>query len=157
MTVSGSLHPSRGHLRPSSSFFVDGQVTLRWRDSAQNNATTNRSCSTLTVDKFLRRFLLHVLPKGFVRIRNFGFLANRRRATLLPLCFPAELDLGTAACRPRGRTQSSGLHSERRVLHTRPSRKCRDVLPRSCENHKRCGFDARKMSCEGPQGSEADA
>src|SRR5207249_8289483 len=42
---------------------------------------------TLTVDKFLRRFLLHVLPKGFVRIRNFGFLANRRRATLLPLCF----------------------------------------------------------------------
>jgi hypothetical protein len=30
---------------------------------------------------------LHVLPKGFVRIRNFGFLANRRRATLLPLCF----------------------------------------------------------------------
>jgi hypothetical protein len=35
----------------------------------------------------LRRFLLHLLPKGFVRIRNFGFLANRRRATLLPLCF----------------------------------------------------------------------
>jgi Putative transposase len=37
--------------------------------------------------EFLRRFLLHVLPKGFVRIRNFGFLANRRRAKLLPLCF----------------------------------------------------------------------
>jgi len=32
-------------------------------------------------------FLLHLLPKGFVRIRHFGFLANRRRATLLPLCF----------------------------------------------------------------------
>ena len=32
------------------------------------------------------RYLLHVLPKGFVRIRFFGFLANRRRATLLPLC-----------------------------------------------------------------------
>jgi hypothetical protein len=42
---------------------------------------------TLSQDEFLRRFLLHVLPKGFVRIRNFGFLANRRRATLLPLCF----------------------------------------------------------------------
>jgi len=38
-------------------------------------------------DEFLRRFLLHILPQGFVRIRNFGFLANRRRATLLPLCF----------------------------------------------------------------------
>jgi Putative transposase len=35
----------------------------------------------------LRRFLLHLLPQGFVRIRNFGFLANRRRATRLPLCF----------------------------------------------------------------------
>ena len=41
---------------------------------------------TLTVDEFLRRFLLHLLPRGFVRIRNFGFLANRRRAELLPLC-----------------------------------------------------------------------
>jgi hypothetical protein len=35
----------------------------------------------------LRRFLLHVLPPGFVRIRHFGFLAHRRRAALLPLCF----------------------------------------------------------------------
>ena len=42
---------------------------------------------TLTVAEFLRRFLLHVLPPGFVRIRNFGFLANRNRASLLPLCF----------------------------------------------------------------------
>jgi len=42
---------------------------------------------TLSLDEFLRRFLLHLLPKGFVRIRNSGFLANRRRATLLPLCF----------------------------------------------------------------------
>ena len=39
----------------------------------------------LGVDEFLRRFLLHLLPPGFVRIRNFGFLANRNRATLLPL------------------------------------------------------------------------
>jgi hypothetical protein len=42
---------------------------------------------TLALDEFLRRFLLHLLPQGSVRIRNFGFLANRRRATLLPLCF----------------------------------------------------------------------
>jgi hypothetical protein len=41
---------------------------------------------TLAVEEFLRRFLLHLLPPGFVRIRNFGFLANRKRATLLPLC-----------------------------------------------------------------------
>jgi len=42
---------------------------------------------TLSVDEFLRRFLLHVLPRGIVRIRNFGFLANRRRASLLPIGF----------------------------------------------------------------------
>jgi len=44
---------------------------------------------TLSFDEFLHRFLLHLLPKGFVRIRHFGFLANRRRATFLPLCFQA--------------------------------------------------------------------
>jgi hypothetical protein len=42
---------------------------------------------SLPADEFLRRFLLHLLPRGFVRIRNFGFLANRQRAKLLPLCF----------------------------------------------------------------------
>ena len=64
--------------------FTEGKVTFRWRDSAQNN---EQKLMTLSLDEFLRRFLLHVLPKGFVRIRNFGFLANRSRATLLPLCF----------------------------------------------------------------------
>ena len=42
---------------------------------------------TLSLDEFLRRFLLHLLPEGFVRFRNFGFLANRKRATTLPPCF----------------------------------------------------------------------
>ena len=64
--------------------FAEGQVTFRWRDSAHHN---EQKLLTLSLDEFLRRFLLHVLPKGFVRIRNFGFLANRRRATRLPLCF----------------------------------------------------------------------
>jgi len=41
---------------------------------------------TLTVEEFLRRFLQHVLPKGLPRIRYFGWLANRRRQELLPLC-----------------------------------------------------------------------
>jgi hypothetical protein len=57
---------------------------------------------TLPVEEFLRRFLLHLLPRGFVRIRNFGFLANRQRATLLPLCFrllqdAAEISTATAS------------------------------------------------------------
>jgi Putative transposase len=62
----------------------DGQVTFRWRDSAHHN---EQKLLTLSLDEFLCRFLLHVLPQGFVRIRNFGFLANRKRAKLLPLCF----------------------------------------------------------------------
>ena len=64
--------------------FADGEVTFRWRDSAHNN---EQRSLPLSVDEFLRRFLLHLLPEGFVRIRNFGFLANRKRATTLPLCF----------------------------------------------------------------------
>jgi Putative transposase/Transposase zinc-binding domain len=63
--------------------FADGEVTFRWRDSAHSN---EQKLLSLSLDEFLRRFLLHVLPKGFVRIRHFGFLANRRRATTLPLC-----------------------------------------------------------------------
>jgi hypothetical protein len=64
--------------------FADGQVTFRWRDSAHHN---EQKLTALSHDKFLRRFLLHILPKGFVRIRHFGFLASRRRRTTLPLCF----------------------------------------------------------------------
>jgi hypothetical protein len=70
----------------------DGQVTFRWRDSAHNN---EQKLMTLALDEFLRRFLLHLLPKSFVRIRHFGFLASRRRAQLLPLCFAA-LDSASA-------------------------------------------------------------
>jgi hypothetical protein len=62
----------------------DSNVSFRWRDSAHGN---KKRLMSLPVDEFLRRFLLHLLPRGFVRIRNFGFLANRQRATLLPLCF----------------------------------------------------------------------
>jgi putative transposase len=64
--------------------FAGGTVTFSWRDSAHNN---EQKLMTVSLDEFLRRFLLHVLPKGFMRIRNFGFLANRRLATLLALCF----------------------------------------------------------------------
>ena len=66
--------------------FDSGQVTFRWRDSAHNN---QQKLMTLSLDEFLRHFLLHLLPKGFVRIRHFGFLASRHRAQLLPLCFAA--------------------------------------------------------------------
>ena len=63
--------------------FEDDKVAFRWRDSAHKN---KKRLLTLPVDEFLRRFLLHVLPRGFVRIRHFGFLASRRRGALVPLC-----------------------------------------------------------------------
>jgi hypothetical protein len=61
----------------------DGQVTFRWKDYAHGDRQRKM---TLSSDEFLRRFFLHVLPHGFVRIRFFGFLANRSRAKMLPLC-----------------------------------------------------------------------
>jgi hypothetical protein len=48
--------------------------------------TTKKRLMTLPADEFLRRFLLHVLPRGFVRIRHYGFLSSRRRREFLPLC-----------------------------------------------------------------------
>jgi hypothetical protein len=63
--------------------FERDQVSFRWKDYAHGN---KKRKMTLCAQEFLRRFLLHVLPHRFVRIRSFGFLANRRRAKLLPLC-----------------------------------------------------------------------
>jgi hypothetical protein len=60
-----------------------GHVCFRWRDYADHDRT---KLMTLPAEEFLRRFLLHVLPAGFQRIRHFGLLANRRRAQTLPRC-----------------------------------------------------------------------
>ncbi len=62
---------------------TDTHVTFRWKDYSHHNQRRTR---TLTHEEFLRRFLEHVLPKGFPRIRYFGFLAHRRRGQFLPLC-----------------------------------------------------------------------
>lgn len=58
-------------------------MTFRWKDYAHGNKQRKM---TVTAEEFLRRFMLHVLPRGFVRIRFSGFLANRRRKQLRPLC-----------------------------------------------------------------------
>jgi hypothetical protein len=61
----------------------DGKVAFRWKDYRDGN---QHKIMTLNADEFIRRFLLHVLPDGFQRIRYFGFLANRYRAEKLALC-----------------------------------------------------------------------
>jgi ATP-dependent DNA ligase len=56
------------------------RVRFRWKDYRANNKC---KVMTLDADEFIRRFLLHTLPKGFRRIRHFGFLANACRANKL--------------------------------------------------------------------------
>lgn len=63
--------------------FEGNHVTFRWRDYARGN---KQKLMTVSAEEFMRRFLIHVLPKGFVRIRHFGVLANYRRSELLDLC-----------------------------------------------------------------------
>jgi hypothetical protein len=61
----------------------DGEVTFHWKDYAHEGG---QKTMTLKATEFIRRFLLHVLPTGFVRIRHYGFLANRVYREKLALC-----------------------------------------------------------------------
>jgi hypothetical protein len=71
----------------------DGRVRFRYKDYARGG---KRRTMELTATEFLRRFLQHVLPTGFVRIRSYGFLANRHRREKLAVC----RELLTAAAPP---------------------------------------------------------
>jgi hypothetical protein len=86
---------------------ADGQVTFQWNDYAAGNQT-----KTMTLDavEFIRRFLLHVLPSGFVHIRHFGFLANRKRKEKLALCrslLPPSPMVTAASADPSGSPDST--------------------------------------------------
>jgi hypothetical protein len=61
----------------------DGWVRFAYRNHQQGNRTQTM---TLAADEFIRRFLLHVLPSGFMRLRHYGFLANRHKARTLRRC-----------------------------------------------------------------------
>jgi Putative transposase/Transposase zinc-binding domain len=62
---------------------AEGRVRFRWKDYADHDRVKVMS---LTADEFLRRFLLHVVPRGFMRIRHFGLLANRTRREAVGRC-----------------------------------------------------------------------
>ena len=61
----------------------DGRVTFRWKDYAQGN---RHRLMTLDAVEFIRRFLLHILPSGFQRLRQYGLRANRTRQATLGVC-----------------------------------------------------------------------
>jgi hypothetical protein len=61
----------------------DGQVSLTYKDYAHGS---KRRVLTLSAEEFLRRFVQHVLPKGFVKVRHYGLLSNRSREAKLSRC-----------------------------------------------------------------------
>jgi hypothetical protein len=61
----------------------NGQVTFKWRDYKDSN---KEKIMTITAEEFIRRFLMHILPNKFVKIRHYGILSNRSRKTKLGLC-----------------------------------------------------------------------
>jgi hypothetical protein len=72
--------------------FENDRASFRWRDYAHGG---KKKLMTVSAHEFLRRFLLHVLPSGLVRIRHFGLFANRRRSAALERC---RVLLGATAC-----------------------------------------------------------
>jgi hypothetical protein len=58
-------------------------VTFRYKDYADDH---KQKAMTLTAEEFLRRFVQHVLPKAFVKVKHYGLLANRQRAERLEQC-----------------------------------------------------------------------
>jgi hypothetical protein len=73
--------------------FEDGEMTFRWKDYAHAG---KRKTMKLKAVEFIRRFLLHVLPAGFVRIRRYGFLANRVCQEKLEVCRSLLQDAATS-------------------------------------------------------------
>jgi len=99
----------------------NGNVSFRWKDYAHGS---RHRTMTLAGPEFLRRFLMHVLPKGFVRIRSYGLLANGVRATRLAAC-RAALGAITAVEETGGDVATSDLAS----LPKCPSCKIGHLIP----------------------------
>lgn len=64
-------------------FCDNGLVVFKWRDYKDKN---KEKFMTVTVEEFIRRFIMHILPRKFVKIRHYGILSNRNRLTKLKKC-----------------------------------------------------------------------
>ena len=92
-----STWPAKHRVAISNSRLVsldDGQVAFRYKDYA---ADQRQKVMTLSADEFIRRFLQHVLPRGFVKARHYGLLANRYREAKLDQCRRLLLVVAVAA------------------------------------------------------------
>jgi len=82
----GSGQPAANRVALSNdriSSLHNGDVTFAYRDRKNQD---RRKWMTLEAEEFIRRFLLHVIPKGFIRVRHYGFLANHRKDCLSMCC-----------------------------------------------------------------------
>ncbi len=88
LTLSSPICPANTHriaIANSRLVAFDGErVTFKWKDY-RAKADARYKLMTLDVDEFIRRFLIHVLPDGFHRIRHYGFLANGNRTSSIAL------------------------------------------------------------------------
>ena len=124
----------------------DDQVHFTWKDYADGHAEKTMA---LPAFEFIRRFLQHVVPSGFVRIRHYGLLANRHREEKLQRCRHL-LGVGRRAmmCRPRCR----GRLSRRRLRLCQPGRCARRVgrahdLGGGCTPSAASSPEARRRGC----------
>ena len=119
----------------------DGKVRFRWKDYRNNH---HRGAMTLAAEEFMRRFLLHVLPEGFQRIRYYGFLCNRHREQKLARC--REL-LGMQTDSPSTRERSDDYRDHYEAVTGTSLKECPvchhghmlllEVLPRA-KSHRYC-------------------
>jgi hypothetical protein len=103
----------------------DGRVRFRWKDYRAGNVSKEM---TLDAEEFIRRFLLHVLPKGFRRIRHFGFLANACRVAKL-----AVIRAALQAPEPPPTIKSADYRESYAVLTGQPIDLCPDCGGRMVE------------------------
>jgi hypothetical protein len=96
----------------------DGKVRFRWRDYRNGN---RQKVMSLEAAEFIRRFLIHVLPDGFQRIRYFGFLGNCHRTRKLTLCRQL---LGMAQAEPVADDPTADYRDRYEALTGRSLRDC---------------------------------
>ena len=95
-------------------------VTFRWKDYRAKGKTRHKTM-TLAPEEFMRRFLLHVLPGGFHRIRHYGLLANGGRKANLELARTLLVSERTIQCQPEHRQRYRPRQAVLRLRALRPA------------------------------------
>lgn len=123
---------------------ADGRVSFRYKDYADAHRSKTM---TLTADEFLRRFVQHVLPKGFVKVRHYGLLANRCREERLALCRRLLLVENVRAALPEGAADKDPIEASRCCPHCGSQRMVWLALPSTAGDDNGCP-PVERMGCD---------